>query len=163
VNTYDAIIIGAGPAGLTAATYLARFRRRVLVLNGGPSRASWIPESHNTPGFSHGVGGAELLMRLVEQASQFGAELRDGRAASLSSQGGLFRVATQDDQFCGHHVLLATGVVDRMPPLPGLEDAIRRSLVRVCPICDAYEAIDKRVAVLGDDELGAREAAFLRT
>jgi thioredoxin reductase (NADPH) len=48
--SYDVIIVGAGPAGLTAATYLGRFRRKVLILDGGPSRASWIPESHNTPG-----------------------------------------------------------------------------------------------------------------
>ena len=58
-------------------------------------------------------------------------------------------------------VLLATGVVDRMPKVAGLKDAVRRSLVRMCPICDAYEAIDKRIAVLGDGGLAEREAAFL--
>ena len=61
MDRYDAIIVGAGPAGLTAATYLARFRRSVLVLRAGRPRADWIPESHNTPGFPRGVGGPELL------------------------------------------------------------------------------------------------------
>ncbi|RZJ29543.1 MAG: NAD(P)/FAD-dependent oxidoreductase, partial [Brevundimonas sp.] len=60
-------------------------------------------------------------------------------------------------------VLLATGVVDHHPDLPGVERAIERALVRICPICDGYEAIDKAVAVIGTDDKGAREAAFLRT
>ncbi|MGZ6049889.1 MAG: NAD(P)/FAD-dependent oxidoreductase, partial [Phenylobacterium sp.] len=60
-------------------------------------------------------------------------------------------------------VLLATGVIDRLPDLPGIEAAVRRSLVRMCPICDAYEAIGRRIAVLGDGGLAEREAAFLRT
>jgi thioredoxin reductase (NADPH) len=60
-------------------------------------------------------------------------------------------------------VLLATGVVDHHPDLPGVERAIERALVRICPICDGYEAIDKAVAIIGHDDKGVREAAFLRT
>jgi thioredoxin reductase (NADPH) len=160
---YDAIIVGAGPAGLTAAIYLARFRRRVLVLDGGASRASWIPESHNTPGFPHGVGGPELLRRLTEQASRFGVERRAARATSLACAADSFVVAVEGAQLTAANVLVATGVIDRTPEIEGLDAAIRRSLVRMCPICDAYEAIDKKIAVLGDGELAEREAAFLRT
>jgi thioredoxin reductase (NADPH) len=160
---YDAIILGAGPAGLTAATYLARFRRRVLVLGAGAPRASWIPESHNTPGFPDGVGGDELLRRLTEQAAQFGADIRQARASRLTRVGNVFEVTAGRAKMQAPAVLLATGVIDRMPRVAGLEDAIRRSLVRMCPICDAYEAIDKRIAVLGDGGLAQREAAFLGT
>jgi thioredoxin reductase (NADPH) len=163
VDRYDAIIVGAGPAGLTAATYLARFRRSVLLLGAGPSRASWIPESHNTPGFPHGVGGPELLRKLTEQAATFGAQFRELRVERLSASGRLFEVAGRDEVFTAPAVLLATGVVDRMPDIEGLEAAVRRSVVRMCPICDAYEAIGARIAVLGDDVRAEREAAFLRT
>jgi thioredoxin reductase (NADPH) len=160
---YDVIIVGAGPAGLTAAIYLARFRRRALVLDGGMSRASWIPESHNTPGFPHGVSGSELLRRLREQASQFGVKLRAARADTLRRTVDAFEVSIPGQVITAPYVLLATGVVDRKPEIEGLDAAIRRSLVRICPICDAYEAIDKRIAVLGEGGLAQREAAFLRT
>jgi len=163
VDRYDAIIVGAGPAGLTAATYLARFRRSVLVLRAGRPRADWIPESHNTPGFPRGVGGPELLRRLTEQALEFGARCRDLRVERLVQADGLFEIAGDEGAVRAPAVLLATGVVDRMPGIEGLEAAVRRSLVRMCPICDAYEAIDKRIAVLGDGGLAEREAAFLRT
>jgi thioredoxin reductase (NADPH) len=161
---YDVIIVGAGPAGLTAATYLGRFRRRALVLDGGPSRASWIPESHNTPGFPRGVGGDALLARMGEQAGLYGAERRTARAETLTRVDDGFALATDDgDTVRGRFVLLATGVVDRLPDLPNIEDAIHAARVRICPICDAYEAIDQRIAVLGDGDLGVREAAFLTT
>jgi thioredoxin reductase (NADPH) len=163
LEIYDAVIVGAGPAGLTAATYLARFRRRVLVLDGGPPRASWIPESHNTPGFPHGVGGRELLNRMREQALLYGASIAPGRAEHLEPAAHGYAVATDTAPALAAFVLLATGVVDIKPNLAGIDDAIRRSLVRVCPICDAYEAIDKAIAVLGQDELGVREALYLRT
>ncbi|PZR37422.1 NAD(P)/FAD-dependent oxidoreductase [Caulobacter segnis] len=168
-DTYDAIIVGAGPAGLTAATYLGRFHRKVLVLDGGPSRASWIPESHNTPGFPHGVGGEALLGRLREQAGRYGAELRVGRARSLvrGADGFVLGIAAQGGDapaiVRARFLLLATGVVDRLPDLEGVEDAIRAARVRLCPICDAYEASGQRIAVLGDSDHGAREAAFLTT
>jgi thioredoxin reductase (NADPH) len=165
---YDVIIVGAGPAGLMAATYLGRFRRKVLILDGGPSRANWIPESHNTPGFARGVGGQALLAAMSHQASLYGAERWMGRARSLARAGGGFEVALEEEgphakPFSARFVLLATGVVDRLPDLPGVDAAIRAARVRMCPICDAYEAIDQKIAVLGEGELGAREAVFLTT
>ena len=63
-NFYDVVVIGGGPAGLTAATYLRRFLRSVVVLDAGDSRARYIPESHNCPGFPQGVAGTELLQRM---------------------------------------------------------------------------------------------------
>ncbi|HXA37385.1 MAG TPA: NAD(P)/FAD-dependent oxidoreductase [Phenylobacterium sp.] len=163
MQDHDAIVVGAGPAGLTAAIYLARFRRRVVVLGAGPSRASWIPESHNTPGFPHGVGGPEFLARLCEQALQFGVDIREAHVEALSPSREGFEVSGSDIAVRAPTVLLATGVLDRMPDFPGIEAAVHRSLVRMCPICDAYEAIDKRIAILGDDGRAEREAAFLRT
>lgn len=163
LNSHDAIIVGAGPAGLTAATYLARFRRRVLVLDGGSPRADWIPESHNTPGFPQGVGGAALLARMREQALRYGAVIAEHRAERLDKAAGGYTVLVEDEAIPASFVLLATGIVDIKPDIAGLDAAIRRSLVRICPICDAFEAIDKRIAVLTDGDLGGREALFLRT
>jgi thioredoxin reductase (NADPH) len=168
MTSHDVIIVGAGPAGLTAATYLGRFRRKVLVIDGGPSRAGWIPESHNTPGFPHGVGGDALLARMSEQASLYGAERISARADRLVRVADGFEVAidgapSDPATVSGRFVLLATGVIDRLPALDDIEAAIHAARVRMCPICDAYEAIDQRIAVLGDGDLGAREAAFLTT
>lgn len=168
MTPYDVIIVGAGPAGLTAATYLGRFRRRVLVIDGGPSRAGWIPESHNTPGFPHGVGGEALLERLHEQAKLYGADFREARAEDLIRVTDGFELSIHGadhgpEAVRARVVLLATGVVDRLPDLDNIEAAIRTAQVRVCPICDAFEAIDQRIAVLGDGDLGAREAMFLTT
>lgn len=163
MQSYDAVIVGAGPAGLTAATYLGRFRRRVLVLDGGPSRASWIPESHNTPGFPAGVGGDELLSRFRDQAGRYGADIVPAKAETLTPTGDGFTLDLDDRRIAARSVLLATGVKDRKPDLAGLDEAIRRSLVRICPICDAYEAIDARIAILGQGDLSAREAGFMRT
>ena len=159
----EVLIIGAGPAGLTAATYLARFRRRVLVADGGAPRACWIPVSHNMPGFPQGITGDAILRRMTEQALEYGAEIEAGRVEALSTDGEGFTARLNGRQVTVKAVLLATGVVDHHPDLPGVERAIERALVRICPICDGYEAIDKAVAVIGTDDKGAREAAFLRT
>lgn len=159
----EILIIGAGPAGLTAATYLARFRRRVLVADGGGSRARWIPVSHNMPGFPEGITGDAILKRMTDQAMEYGTVIESGRVESLAQdeKGFFARLNGREVRF--RAVLLATGVIDHHPQLPGVEHAIERSLVRICPICDGYEAIDKAVAVIGKDSTGAREAAFLRT
>lgn len=159
----EVLVIGAGPAGLVAATYLARFRRRVLVADGGAPRARWIPVSHNLPGFPQGITGEAILRRMTEQALEYDAVIERGRVERLQPEGDDFRASLNGREIRVRAVLLATGVVDHHPDLPGVDRAIERSLVRICPICDGYEAIDKAVAVIGKDDAGAREAAFLRT
>ncbi|MBU2378717.1 MAG: NAD(P)/FAD-dependent oxidoreductase [Alphaproteobacteria bacterium] len=159
----DVLIVGAGPAGLTAATYLARFMRSVLVADGGEPRAGWIPLSHNMPGFPAGISGDDILARMRDQAEEYGAETETGRVETLAHDGAVFTASLNGRQVRARAVLLATGVEDHRPDLPGVERAIERSLVRICPICDGYEATDKAVAVIGHSDKGAREAAFLRT
>ena len=159
----DVLIIGAGPAGLTAATYLGRFLRRVRVADGGEPRACWIPMSHNMPGFPAGIGGDDILTRMREQALEYGADIRPGRVERLMRDEDAFVAVIDGERISARAVLLATGVIDHHPDLPGVERAVQRSLVRICPICDAYEATDKAVAILGDSDKGAREAAFMRT
>jgi thioredoxin reductase (NADPH) len=159
----ESLIIGAGPAGLTAAVYLGRFYRKAVVIDGSASRARWIPESHNIPGFPQGIGGVELLSHLQAQALRYGADIRVGQVMSLTRADRGFTVQTDTETLHSRYVLLATGIRDRLPAIPGVAEAVLRSLVRVCPICDAFEATGKAIAVIGEDEHGDREAEFLRT
>src|SRR5690606_41454988 len=78
VEKLDVLVIGGGPAGLTAATYLGRLHRRCLVVDAGDSRARWIPESNNCPGFTQGTARTELLERLRAQAESYGAVFEHG-------------------------------------------------------------------------------------
>ena len=77
-DRYDALIVGGGPAGLTAAIYLARFHCRVVVVDQGHSRAKWIALSHNHAGFPDGIAGDERLQRMREQAERYGATILNG-------------------------------------------------------------------------------------
>ena len=160
---HDIIIIGAGPAALTAATYLGRFRRPTLVLDGGASRARWIPTSHNMPGFPAGISGAEILAHLRNQAGRYGAQIRPGVVESIERIDDGFELDLGIERLRARYILLATGVRDRLPPLEGTAEAVLRSVIRVCPICDAFEAIGKRIAVISDNDKGEREAEFLKT
>jgi thioredoxin reductase (NADPH) len=160
----DCLVIGGGPAGLSAAIYLARFRRRFRVIDGGASRAALIPLSHNHPGFPEGIAGPELLARMRRQAERYGAEIVAGTVDTLERrEDGSFRAAVGDEVVLARTVLLATGVEDIEPELPDLEGAVRRGLIRHCPICDAYEVIDQKVGVIGHGRSGLGEALFLRT
>jgi thioredoxin reductase (NADPH) len=157
------VVVGAGPAGLTAAIYLARYRRRFCVIDAGGSRAAWIPKSHNHPGFPGGISGKTLLSRMRRQAEAYGADIRSGHIDALRRVRGGFALETVDRTLKARKVILATGVIDNVPDAPGVEQALRSGLIRVCPICDGYEVTGKSVAVIGEDEHGAREARFLTT
>src|SRR3954469_25393959 len=89
---FDCVIVGAGPAGLTAATYLARFRRHIALVDGGSSRASYIPRSHNYPGFPGGISGQQLLERLGEQAGRYGVQVTHALVDGVKREGDLFVV-----------------------------------------------------------------------
>ncbi|GEM72906.1 NAD(P)/FAD-dependent oxidoreductase [Sphingomonas sp. TX0543] len=161
----DCAIIGAGPAGLTAATYLARFHRKVTVFDGGPSRASWIPRSHNHAGFPEGIPGNELLARMRSQAEHYGATILAARVGCVTRQDGNFTVSYAGGEASARAILFATGVVNRRPPIAedDHQPALDSGTLRYCPICDGYEVTGKRVAVLGSNTHGVAEALFLRT
>jgi len=160
---WDCLVIGGGPAGLTGAIYLGRYRRRVLVFDAGTSRASTIPESHNYPAFALGISGRQLLTRLREQAAFYGVDVRAGKIDGLAKDGETFLARSGDATVQAASVLLATGITDKSPALPGLDDAVSHAAVRYCPICDGYEAMDRSIAVLGPMEEAAAKAVFLRT
>ncbi|MFE0500352.1 NAD(P)/FAD-dependent oxidoreductase [Lysobacter soli] len=159
----DCIVVGGGPGGLTAATYLARYRRSVRIFDTGCTRAGWIPKSRNCPGFPHGVGGEELLQRMREQASKFGVETIPDEVTALHADGDGFRIRHGDNELRARHVILATGCEDVTPALDGIEKAVECGAVRMCPICDAFEAIDTTIAVHGPADKAASHARFLRT
>jgi len=162
-DIFDCLILGAGPAGLTAALYLRRFRRSVLIADAGQCRAALIPRSHNVPGFAGGVRGPDLLAQLRKQLESFGPVEWAGSVWRLEgAEDALWRAAVADRTVLGRTVLFATGVLDRRPPIPEPERAIRDGLLRFCPICDGFEALLDRIAVIGMDDHAAAEALFLR-
>jgi thioredoxin reductase (NADPH) len=165
--TIDILIVGAGPAGLTAAMYLARYRRRVRVVHDGRSRALWVPRSRNIPGFPDGIVGTDLLRRMTEHAVRYGAEIVEGRVVEVARDPhrALFRArldngATVD----ARGLILATGVDTNLAELDAGDHnaAVRSGVLRYCPICDGFEHSEERIAVLGSDLHGAAEAMFLR-
>lgn len=160
----ECLVIGGGPAGLTAAVYLARFRRRVLVIDGEESRASLIPRSHNCLGFPQGVSGEELLRHLNEQANRYDITIIRAQVLSISMIGpSVFRAEFSRGVVDAQRVLLATGLIDKSPDLKGLSSAVADGLVRYCPVCDGFEATDRRIAVLGSAAGAVEKAIFMRS
>lgn len=158
----DCLIVGAGPAGLTAGLYLRRFHRSVKVVDGGKARALWIPRSHNVPGFVDGIPGHELMATLYRQFADVG-----GRVVTAEVE----RIERVDDGFlatwgdCGvqaRMVLLATGSRDEVPDWPSTDLLRRRGLLRQCPVCDGFDFSGQRIGVFGPGPRGAREALFIR-
>jgi thioredoxin reductase (NADPH) len=163
----DCLVVGGGPAGLTAALYLARFERRVVVVDDGAPRAGWIPTSHNIPFFVEGIGGPELLERQRAHVRKYGVPIRSGTVTGLGKHADRFIASVVDGEggpahpVAARRVLLATGAVDVEPDLPDMPNAVQRGLVRYCPICDGFEARHKRIAVIGHGDHGMGEAIFI--
>ncbi len=160
----DCIIVGGGPAGLTAALYLARFLRSVTVFDAEKGRAMMIPKTHNLTPFPDGISGRDLLDRMRAHAELYGASVETGTVSAVDRQGDVFHVTTDRRVETAKNVILASGVFNHRPPL-SIKDhdlGLARGLIRYCPVCDAYEIRGRRIAVLGSDTHGFDEAKFIR-
>jgi thioredoxin reductase (NADPH) len=158
----ECLIVGGGPAGLTGALYLARFLRSVVLVDAGKSRAAAIPKSHNHPGFIHGVTGKALLRTLRIQAEEYGAKIVCGTVLSLKRVADGFAADTSAGRILAPRVLLATGITDKCPAIEVLHQTATNDRVRYCPVCDGFEAIDKKIGVYGPPDHAAGKARFLR-
>jgi thioredoxin reductase (NADPH) len=162
---FDCLVIGGGPAGLTAAIYLARFHLALKVVDAGDSRAAWIPCTRNHAGFPEGISGTELIERMKAQAQKYGAAIESERVTRLDRTESGFCATWGSGSASARAVLLATGTKNRRPPMDESlhDEALARGLIRYCPICDGYEVTDKKLGVIGDGAHGVAEAVFLRS
>lgn len=162
---YDCAILGAGPAGLCALTYLARFHRSAVALGatGKHSRLHLIDRTYNLPGYPQGISGQDLLNNLQHQAESVGGEIRGALAASVQGSDGDFTVELENGEpLNARKIILAMGVHDRTPDIPGVENHVGE-FVRYCPVCDGYEHTGKQLGLLGSGKSAVRHALFLRT
>ncbi|MET4023389.1 NAD(P)/FAD-dependent oxidoreductase [Bradyrhizobium sp. S3.2.12] len=158
----DCLIVGGGPAGLMAAIYLARFRRSVCLVGAEASRAALIPRSHNLPGFTGGLSGPELLSRMSAQLSELEVPVIRAEVTALARSERGFRATWNGESIDAAAVVLACGIVDTHPPFQEWRGAVADGLLRYCPVCDAHEAIGRRIAVVGPLDQAAAKALFLR-
>lgn len=160
----DCLIVGGGPAGLTAAIYLARFHLDILVVDDGKGRAESIPCTRNHAGYPDGISGKELVGLMREQAQRYGARIERDYVTRLDQTETGFCATWGSGSVEAKTVLLATGVKNRRPLMDEdlHDEALTRGLIRYCPICDGYEVTDKKIGVIGSDSHGVAEAIFLR-
>lgn len=166
-HIHDCLIVGGGPGGLTAAIYLRRFRRDVILVDKGNSRLSWIPVSHNYPGFPDGVHGQDLLDNLRCQLGRYDGQVTAGEITRLTREDGVFVAAYRGEQEIGEirarNVLIATGVADAGMPMENFVEAVGCGAIRLCPVCDGYDVLDQRVAVVTSNTNPVGHALFVRT
>jgi thioredoxin reductase len=151
-DLFDCIVIGAGPAGLSASLFLARYRRKVLTLHHKSPRNIYSHGVHSFLGH-HGITPLELLARGTEEVISHGGKIIETCATKVEVQGELFRVTTEDPvgEYQARRVLLATGLRDLTPKCDGFREFYGTSVFH-CPDCDGFEVTGKRVVVLGYNE-----------
>ena len=161
--TYDVIIIGSGPAGLTAAIYTTRADLKTLVVSGVKwgGQLMLTTAVENFPGFPDGIQGPELMANMRKQAERFGAEFVDDDITSVDlPAGGPFKVSVGNKTFEGKSVIIATGADTKWLGVPGEEERIGRG-VSSCAPCDAAFFRNKKVIVVGGGDSAMEEADVL--
>lgn len=146
-SIYDCIIVGGGPGGLTCAVFLGRYRRRVLLCHNNRPRNYASQAIHGFLG-QHGIRPAELLSRGGEEAREAGVEMCECTVESIERIGDAFEVRTSSGTMRGRRIVLAYGLRDELPDIPGVEAYYGRSVFH-CPDCDAFELSEKRIGVIG--------------
>ncbi len=164
----NVIIIGSGPAGLTAAIYTARANLQPLVIEGEPSSTTDQPggqlmlttEVENFPGFPLGIMGPELMTNMREQASRFGAEFITAKVTSIDFSERPFKVWIRDDLHLAHTVIVSTGAQSLMLGLEAESRLIGHGL-STCATCDGFFFRGQEIAVVGGGDSAIEEATFL--
>lgn len=160
-HSYDVVIIGGGPAGLGAALTLSRARRRVLVVDAGRPRNARAAHAHNYLG-REGIPPLELLAAGRDEVAGYGGEVRSGTVTSIDRlESGGFRIDITDSTVEARRVLLATGLVDDLPAIPGLADRWGRDVLH-CPYCHGWEARDQAVGIIGAGPASVQQALLWR-
>ncbi|MBC7126716.1 MAG: FAD-dependent oxidoreductase [Candidatus Methanosuratincola petrocarbonis] len=159
----DVLIIGAGPAGLTAAIYSSRQGLRTVVLEeavvGG--RATYAHTIDNYPGFPEGISGAELISRFAKQAERFGTIIRPGEGAKeIKISGDVKETITSNDSYTSRALVIATGLRQKKLQIPGEERLLGRG-VSYCATCDGFFFRNKKVAVIGGGNEAASDLLYL--
>jgi thioredoxin reductase (NADPH) len=155
---FDCAVLGGGPAGLSAAIYMGRMRRSVIVLDDQEGRSTWHQVNRNYLGFPDGIHATALREVGAMQASNYGVEFLQARATDVQMYGDgrerRFCIATRSGTVLSRTLIFATGVSDRFPEFEGSVECIGKSMFW-CIICDGYEATDKRIVVLGHNDRAA--------
>src|SRR5579863_3349993 len=156
------IIIGSGPAGLTAAIYAARANLNPLVLAGGlyGGQLMLTTEVENYPGFPEGIMGPDLMMHFRSQAERFGARIENVDVTSVDFRKKPFVVRTADEEYHARTVIVATGASARWLDIPG-ETHLQGRGVSTCATCDGAFFREKHIVVVGGGDSAMEEALFL--
>lgn len=159
---YEAIIVGGSFAGLAAAMQLARARRKILILDTGEPRNRFATTSHGFLG-QDGVSPAEILASARTQALAYPTvTLQASRATDAAQTDGVFTVTLDNGSaVCGKRLILATGVTDRLPKIPGIDELWGGGVFH-CPYCHGYEVADRKLAILGSSEMSIHQALLIR-
>ena len=159
---YDVVIIGGGPAGLSAAQYAARSNLKVVVLDKSQTAGAlaFASKIENYPGLCRPVSGKELLDIFRKQATDFGAEYVEKQAVGSKLDEEIKEIFTMDRTYRGRAVIIATGSMGRKPTIKGEAEFLGRG-VSYCAICDAAFYRGRTVCVIGDSEEAVKEAGLL--